>query len=73
MAFFFSASHASPLVPSFPRWLWHLPRLAPLLALAVTLILLWSLHRSDIEEQRATLISDVLWVCLLYTSDAADE
>ncbi len=62
MRFFFSSSQASALVPSFPRWLWHLPRLAPLLALAVTLILLWSLHRSDIEEQRATLISDVLWV-----------
>ncbi|MGB7987997.1 MAG: PAS domain S-box protein [Candidatus Methylophosphatis roskildensis] len=59
---FFSASKVSPLAPSFPRWLWHLPRVAPLLALVATLALLWSLHRSDIEEQRATLISDVLWV-----------
>ena len=36
--------------------------MAPLLALAATLVLLWYLHRNDVEEQRATLISDVLWV-----------
>lgn len=52
----------APAAAAHPRWLWHLPRIAPLLALFATVFLLWYLHRSDIEEQRATLISDVLWV-----------
>lgn len=59
MAFFVPSKLSAP---SFPRWLWNLPRIAPVLALAATLILLWSVHRNEIEEQRATLISDVLWV-----------
>lgn len=51
-----------PAAAAQPRWLWHLPRIAPVLALVATAILLWYLHRNEIEEQRATLISDVLWV-----------
>lgn len=51
-----------PAATAQPRWLWHLPRIAPVLALVATVILLWYLHRNEIEEQRATLISDVLWV-----------
>jgi len=45
-----------------PRWLWVLPRVALLLSLAAVGTLLWLLHRNDVEEQRAALIGDVLWV-----------
>lgn len=44
------------------KWLWVLPRVAPLLTLVAIAVLLWFLHRNDRDEQRATLISDVLWV-----------
>lgn len=45
-----------------PRWLWVLPRVAVLVALLAVGFLIWLLHRNDIEEQRAALIGDVLWV-----------
>lgn len=43
-------------------WLWLFPRLAFLLFVAVVASLLWLSNRSGVEEQRATLISDMLWL-----------
>lgn len=43
------------------RLLW-LPKLALLLLLGAVLSLLWVLHHNERSEQRATLISDVLWL-----------
>lgn len=51
-----------PAPTAQPRWLWALPRIAPVLALMAIAALLWFLHRSELDEQRTTLISDVLWV-----------
>lgn len=42
------------------RWLWLLPRVAFLLFVAGVGTLLWLSHQTDKEEQRATLISDML-------------
>ena len=55
---------ASPvsLPPRPPRWFWVLPRVAVLLSLVAVAGLMWVLHHNDLEEQRATLISDVLWL-----------
>jgi two-component system sensor histidine kinase DctS len=44
------------------RLLWWLPRLAFLLFGAAVVALLWFSERSEQEKQRATLISDVLWL-----------
>lgn len=68
--------HAVPPAPTFPpsanrvpgvqgsatNLLWWLPRLAFLLFVAAVVALLWYLDRSEQEEQRATLISDMLWL-----------
>lgn len=43
-------------------WPWLLPRLAFVLFAGAVLGLFWLTERSDREEQRATLISDVLWL-----------
>jgi two-component system sensor histidine kinase DctS len=43
-------------------WLWLLPRLAFLLFIATVLGLLWLSQKADTDEQRATLISDMLWL-----------
>jgi two-component system sensor histidine kinase DctS len=43
-------------------WLWLLPRLSFALFIAAVLGLLWLSERADNEEQRATLISDMLWL-----------
>lgn len=45
-----------------PTFLWWLPRLAFLLFVAAVVALLWFLDKSEQEEQRATLISDMLWL-----------
>lgn len=45
-----------------PPWLWGLPLLGMLLVLLAVAVLLWLLQRSDDEDQRTALISDVLWV-----------
>lgn len=45
-----------------PGWLWRLPRLSFVSFIAVVVALLWLSDRSDREEQRATLISDMLWL-----------
>jgi len=55
-------SAAAPPAPSFNQLLWWLPRLAFLLFVSAVLALLWYLEKSEREEQRATLISDVLWL-----------
>lgn len=44
------------------RWLWWLPRIAFFAFIAVVITLLWYADRSAKEEQRATLLSDVLWL-----------
>lgn len=48
--------------PITPWWYWAVPRIALALVFVAVGSLLWLLHRTDLEEQRATLISDVLWV-----------
>lgn len=45
-----------------PTFLWWLPRLAFLSFVAAVIALLWLLDKSEQEEQRATLISDMLWL-----------
>lgn len=47
--------------PTF-RFLWWLPRLAFLMFVAAVVALLWFLEKSEREDQRATMISDVLWL-----------
>jgi two-component system, LuxR family, sensor histidine kinase DctS len=44
------------------RLLWWLPRLAFIAFIGVVIALLWYADRSTREEQRATLLSDVLWL-----------
>jgi two-component system sensor histidine kinase DctS len=44
------------------RWLWLLPRLSFVLFIAAVIALLWLSERADSDEQRATLISDMLWL-----------
>lgn len=44
------------------RWLWWLPRLAFAAFIAVVLALLWYSDRSTRDEQRGSLLSDVLWL-----------
>lgn len=45
-----------------PGWYWVLPRVALVLFLAAIAALVWLLHSADREEQRAAMISDVLWM-----------
>jgi len=44
------------------RWMLALPKLGIVLLLAALLSLLWLLHRNELEEERAALIKDVLWL-----------
>jgi len=53
-----TSQRASGLQP----WYWTAPRLAVNMFVLALGALIWLLHRQDIEEQRATLISDMLWV-----------
>jgi len=57
-----TASVALQPVQRPPRWFWVLPRAALLVSLAAVGALLWLLYQNDVEEQRAALIGDVLWV-----------
>lgn len=43
-------------------WLWLLPRMSFALFITAVGALLWLSDRADTEEQRATLISDMLWL-----------
>lgn len=45
-----------------PAWYWLVPSVALALVFVAVGMLLWLLHRSDVDEQRVGLISDVLWV-----------
>lgn len=59
------ASHAPvPAVspPASGRWLWFLPALALVLFVASVATQLWLSGRSETEEERATLINDMLWL-----------
>lgn len=59
-------SSADTLQPTAPRvrrrWLQHLPYLSLALFLAAIAALVWLTREYDDEAQRATLISDVLWM-----------
>lgn len=44
------------------NWLLALPKLGIVLLLIALLSLLWLLHRNEIEQDRASLIKDVLWL-----------
>lgn len=52
---------AIPPAPTL-RMLWWLPRLAFLMFVAAVVTLLWFLNKTEQEDQRTTLISDVLWL-----------
>ncbi len=43
-------------------WLLALPTVGIILLVAVVVALLWVLHKNEVEEDRATLIKDVLWL-----------
>jgi len=52
-----------PLAPlKWSTWYLSILRLAVGLLLVLLIALLWLLHRNEVEEQRATLIADVLWL-----------
>ncbi|MGB7501558.1 MAG: PAS domain S-box protein [Azonexus sp.] len=44
------------------RWFLALPKLGVVLLLAAVLALLWLLHQNEVEEERLSLIKDVLWL-----------
>jgi two-component system sensor histidine kinase DctS len=48
--------------PSPGRWLWLLPRLAFGLFVASVAAQIWLNQRADTEEERATLLNDMLWL-----------
>ena len=54
------------LPPSFSssrlRWFLALPKLGVVLLLAAVVTLLWLLHQNELEEERTSLIKDVLWL-----------
>lgn len=52
----------TPSAPHRLGWMLVLPKLGVVLLVLAVIALLWLLHRSEQEEQRATLISDVLWL-----------
>jgi two-component system sensor histidine kinase DctS len=57
-----SPAASLPAPTAGPGWYWMLPRVAVVLFLATIAAFVWWLHRNDLEEQRATMISDVLWM-----------
>ena len=56
----------TPRAPGAPThdhgWPWYAPRLAIGLFVLALLGLLWVLHRQELEEKRAAVIRDILWV-----------
>ncbi len=44
------------------RWFLALPKFGVVLLLAAVAALLWLLHQNELEEERASLIKDVLWL-----------
>ena len=53
---------ASPRLSNVQTWYWTAPRIAVGLFVLAVASLLWLLHRQELEEQHAGLISDTLWV-----------
>ncbi len=51
-----------PLSTRNLRWLLALPKLGIVLLLAAVIALLWLVHQNELEEERAGLIKDVLWL-----------
>jgi two-component system sensor histidine kinase DctS len=52
-----------PPGPDAPHdWHWYAPRVAIALFVVALLGLLWVLHRHEVEENRAAVIRDILWV-----------
>lgn len=49
-------------LPSWPRWTLLMPKLAVGLLVVSLIALLWLLQRNEVEEQRQTLIGDMLWI-----------
>jgi two-component system sensor histidine kinase DctS len=47
--------------PATPGWYWAIAGVALFLVFPAVGALLWVLHRNEIEDQRAQVISDVLW------------
>jgi two-component system sensor histidine kinase DctS len=56
------AAPALPPPSRPPAWLWILPRVALLLSSVAIAVLLWLLHRSEVDEQHQALIGDALWI-----------
>lgn len=56
------ASLSFAAIPAASGWMWWLPRAALAFFLISLTALLWISWRSGIEEQRVTLISDMLWL-----------
>lgn len=52
----------SPRLPKLQPWYWAAPRIAIGLFVLAVIALLWLLHRQELEEHRAGLIGDALWV-----------
>ena len=53
----------SPLSNAAPSgWRWQLPYILLALFIAAILALVWLVRENDLEDQRTTLISDVLWI-----------
>jgi two-component system, LuxR family, sensor histidine kinase DctS len=53
---------SEPVTPRTLAWYLALPKLGIVLLVVAVLALLWLLHRTEVEEQRTTLIGDVLWL-----------
>jgi two-component system sensor histidine kinase DctS len=47
---------------AFPSWYLTIPKIAVALLLTLLVALLWLLRQNEVEDQRATLIADVLWL-----------
>ena len=52
----------SPATSHRLRWALALPKLGIVLLVAALLLLLWQLRSNELDEERATLIKDVLWL-----------
>jgi len=51
-----------PASPKWSHWYLSILRLDVGLLLVLLITLLWLLHRNEVDEQRSTLIADVLWL-----------
>ena len=52
----------SPRLPKLQPWYLAAPRIAIGLFVLAVIALFWLLHRQELDEQRASLIGDTLWV-----------